>query len=124
MRGQQAIILAICISILLAGAISLYIMQNYVVGKSGQQSVQKTQEIKTSRISIESAYGSEIVVRNIGEDKIQTNNITLKIGNEDAQCIWDMWVIVHNEVASCALRAPCTGMEVSGKMVQMPILCS
>jgi ABC-type lipoprotein release transport system permease subunit len=122
MKAQNSPAILIGLVLIIIGISVFFVIQNVMNG-AGQKSEQKAKEIQFPKISIESASGKEIVVRNIGQSKILLSNVTLYIGSDAAECAWSQWVMQPGENALCSLSFACSGRLVTEKNAQMPLEC-
>jgi hypothetical protein len=63
-------------------------------------------------IWIESASGNSVVIKNLGRNTINVNEILMTIGGSEVSCTWSLTFIRPNSTSTCNLTSSCVGDEI------------
>ena len=111
MRGMSsivAVVLLVIITVALVGVVATNFQSlTQSSAQQAQQQTEATSQRLTQTVRIESASGTELVVRSTGTTTVQTSKLAVFIDSVLTGCTWDVAEMEQDELAICVYAAPC-----------------
>lgn len=116
MKGISAVIatiLLLLVTISIMGFVYIYLSGTVTTLGAKTEEEIKAEAAKYSKgIWFENAAGTQVVIRNLGSQNINTSEVNVYINNVLKTCTWSPETISPNSIATCTLAESCSGKGV------------
>lgn len=104
---KHSIKLFIEISLIVSVAFGINVMSKQIADSSLREGEQSLQKSEVFFVKIIAARENRVMVRNIGQGGMKTEDITIKINETEEKCVWTRDYIDSMKTAICDLSKQC-----------------